>query len=527
MTVSVASQISGGPGQRVQELLSHTGDDLPILRQSCQGIIDCTEDDTSSAHDVSEVITHDQALLAKIIKLANSAIYHTNTPVTSALQAVKIIGFDVIRAMAIGAEFIELSSERGGNATLIKRVLARALVSATAAQALEEAGNFPKNPNLFTNTMLYTLGDLMLAHYHPDIYRILESAQRHEPDRVHSVETELLGQPLRSLAAKMANKWGLPSTICQLIETNPNLNTKNWDQPQNRLVGLVCSANQLGYSLLSPPTSHTQAKLEEILNRVPRALNLPLRDLKTLTINAMKKACQLSHVVDIPQDFFVPHADWDTMDSPRNIKDFIAEIWKATNKPKGVHHGTDTAQNEQRESSNTSGDSGVPTQTTFLCLQEFTLKAQLTSDPSALLQWAAEALHTGGTFGRVVLLLLTPSNGFLEPRTGYGEQVKPLLPLFRCAIKSQHTFANACRGCQTVNIENVLEEMKAGRISSEFIQQWGEGPFLLGPVFANTKHVGLIVADKGPTQQPITQMDFANFSMVLAQVNVNLSRLSK
>jgi hypothetical protein len=39
--------------------------------------------------------------------------------------------------------------------------------------------------------------------------------------------------------------------------------------------------------------------------------------------------------------------------------------------------------------------------------------------------------------------------------------------------------------------------------------------------------VGLIVADKGPSDQPIHQMDFANFSMVLAQVNVNLSRLSK
>jgi len=62
MTVSVAPHISGGPAQRVQELLSHPGDDFPILRQSCQGIIDCTEDDTSSANDVSEVITHDQAL---------------------------------------------------------------------------------------------------------------------------------------------------------------------------------------------------------------------------------------------------------------------------------------------------------------------------------------------------------------------------------------------------------------------------------------------------------------------------------
>lgn len=525
--MSVAAPLNENPTQRVQELLSHTGDDLPILRQSCQSIIDCTEDDSSSAYDVSEVIAHDQALLAKIIKLANSAIYHTNTPVSSALQAVKIIGFDVIRAMAIGAELIELAGNRGGNATLLKSVLARALVAATAAQELEEAGHIPKNPNLFTSTMLYTLGDLILAHYHPEVYRILETTQRMEPDRLPAVETQLLGQPLRSLAAKMAKDWGLPSAISKLIETAPHLDTKNWDQPQNRLLGLVCHANQLGYALLSKPTPYTQAQLEEILKQLPPALHIQIRDMKNITIKALKKACQLSHIVDIPQDYFVPHLKWETLDSPRNIKDFISEIWKATQKPQDVQLDGDFHSRQESESSATSLQAGSSAQTTFLWLQEFTLKAQTTSDPSALLQGAAKGLHKTGAFQRVVLLLLAPENGHLEPRTGYGEQVKSALPLFRCSSKAQHTFANAYRGCETVRIDSLKEEAKAGRLSSEFVEQWGEGSCLLGPVFANTKHVGLIVADKGQSPEPMTQNDVANFSMVLAQVNVNLSRLSK
>lgn len=524
--MSVAPPLSGSPAQRVQELLSHTGEDLPILRQSCQGIIDCIEDDTSSANDVSEVIMHDQALLAKVIKLANSALYHTNTPVTSALQAVKIIGFDVIRAVAIGAEFIELAGSRGVNTTLLKGVLARALVSATAARELEEAANFPKNPNLFTSTMLYTLGDLMLAHYLPDIYHILESTRRHDPDRVNTLESELLGQSLRSLATKMAREWGLPSTITQLIETSPNLSEQTWDQPKDRLIGLVCTANQLGYCLLSQPTPHTQAKLEELLRRVPKALNIRPRELKTITINAVQKACQLSHVVNLSQAYFVPHYDWDTQNAPGNIKAFITEIWKATNTPKGVHPDTGADQPEQHHAQTTSMDPPISTLNTILWVQEFTLKAQSTSDPSQLLQWAVEGLWNSGGFERVVLLLLSPDSGCLEPRTGYGEGVEGLLPHFRCELKAQHTFANASRGCETVKIESLREEMNEGRISAEFVQQWGEGGCLLGPVFANTNHVGLVVADKGTSHQQITQMDFANFAMVLGQINMNLSRLS-
>ena len=523
MATTTDLQPTLSPAQRFQESLSHSGDDLPILRQSCQSIIDRTEDDTSSANDVSEVIAHDQALLAKIIKLANSAIYHTKTPVNSALQAVKIIGFDVIRAMAIGAEFIELATERGGNAALLKSVLARALVSATAAQELEEAAKFPKNPNLFTSTMLYTLGDLMLAHFHPDIYRILETARRHEPDRVHSLEMELLGQSLKSFAAKMAKEWGLPSSISQLIENNPNLGSQLWAQPQDRFFGLVCASNQLGYSLLSRPTSHTQSKLIEVLKHLPQALKIRAGDLKTITTSAVKKACQLSSVVNIDQDYFVPHVDWETLDSPKNVKEFIAEIWKVANPAKG---GLSQGEIEVSGVPSASPVSSGSASDALLWLHEFTLKAQSTSDPRELLQGAAEILHHAGTFSRVVLSLLSADKTWLEPRSGYGEEVKRVLPLFRCGMKTGHTFAKVCLGCQIVKFENLQEELKAGRIAPEFIQQWGDGPLLLGPVFANTNHVGLIVADKGPNPQPISQMDFANFSMVLGQVNVNLSRLS-
>jgi len=527
MTVTADHQHRSTPAQRFQESLSHSGDDLPILRQSCQSIIDCTEDDTSSANDVSEVVAHDQALLAKIIKLANSALYHTKTPVTSVLQAVKIIGFDVIRAMAIGAEFIELANDRGGNTVLLKGVLARALFSATVAQELEEIAKFSKNPNLFTSTMLYTLGDLMLANFHPDIFRLLETARRHEPNRVHKLETELLGHPLRSFAARMAKEWGLPGSISQLIEANPTLSAQEWDKPQEQFTGLVCVANQLGFSLLSRPTQHTQKTLAEILTRIPQALNLRQRDLKMISTQAVKKACQLSHVVNIEQGYFVPHADWATLNSPKNIKDFIAEITKGVNPDEGETKARQSSHTGIPEFSSPSRDSGESSEASFLWLHEFTLKAQLTADPRELLQWATEVLYHSGKFTRVVLLLLNPEKSFLEPRTGYGEQVKALLPLFRCAITSQKTFANVCLGCQTVRIESLREEMEAGRLMPEFTQQWGDGPCLLGPVFANTNHVGLVVADMGPSYQPITQMDFANFSMVLGQVNVNLARLSK
>ena len=139
-----STTVGHGIPPRIEKLFSTTGEDLPIFRQSCQNILDCTDNDSSSANDVSEVIMRDQALMTKVIKLANSVLYATMTPTITALQAVRIVGFDVIRAIAISAELVEQADERGGSSIELKRLLAQALVAATAAMELGEASRSQK-----------------------------------------------------------------------------------------------------------------------------------------------------------------------------------------------------------------------------------------------------------------------------------------------------------------------------------------------------------------------------------------------
>ena len=315
------------PHAHITELLSKTAEELPILRQSCQDIIKCADDDASSANDLCEIIKHDQALLAKVITLANSASYYISQPVISPFQAIQIIGCDVVRSAAIGAELIERAGEHGGDSAVLKRLLARAMISATAAQELEEACKFKKNPNLFTCTMLYTLGDLVLAHFLPGIYESLETAQYEEPERVQVLERELLGQTFQRLAGRLAKNLGLPQNIVTIIETKPNLSTQQWATTHDRLAGLVVVANKLMNCVLSPPAPSVQASLEELLARLPKALNLSPHALQALTVTAFQKSDQFSHILNIEKQYFAPHFAWKKFDriaSP--LRDFIGEI---------------------------------------------------------------------------------------------------------------------------------------------------------------------------------------------------------
>ncbi len=325
------SHVETDPHAHITELLSKTTEELPILRQSCQDIIKCTDDDTSSANDLCEIIKHDQALLAKVITLANSASYYISQPVLSPFQAIQIIGCDVIRSAAIGAEFIERAGEHGGDPSVLKKLLARAMISATAAQELEQVCKFSKNPNLFTCSMLYTLGDLVLAHFLPNIYDTLETAQYDEPERVQALECELLGQTFQRLAGKLAKNFGLPQNIIALIETKPNPSTQQWSTTHDRLAGLVVVANKIGNCLLSPPAPPVQASLEELLARLPKALNISPHTLQVVTSTAFQKSDQFSNLLNIETQYFAPHFAWKKLDriaSP--LKDFIGEILHPT-----------------------------------------------------------------------------------------------------------------------------------------------------------------------------------------------------
>ncbi len=215
------------------------------------------------------------------------------------------------------------------------------MISATVAQELEEACKFQKNPNLFTCTMLYTLGDLVVAHFLPSIYDALETARYAEPERVQVLERELLGQTFQRLAGKLAKNFGLPNNIIALIETKPNPSTQQWSTAHDRLEGLVVVANQLGDCLLSPPAPPVQDSLEELLAHLSKALGLSPEALKMITATAFQKSDEFSHILNIENRYFTPHFAWKKSDRiASSLQDFICEVLHPTHTSQEVNSAT-------------------------------------------------------------------------------------------------------------------------------------------------------------------------------------------
>ena len=85
-----------------QDLVMKAMRDLPQLPVAVQKLLAVMRDENSSADDVTQVLSSDQALAGKILKLVNSSFYGMSGEVSTITRAVVVLGFSGVRNVAMG-----------------------------------------------------------------------------------------------------------------------------------------------------------------------------------------------------------------------------------------------------------------------------------------------------------------------------------------------------------------------------------------------------------------------------------------
>lgn len=486
-------------------------------------VLALTDNDHSSAQDIGDVIMRDQPLTAKILKLANSPAYSTRSAVTTPTQAVIIVGMEVIRSITVAAELIEQTEAQHGNTVNLKRLLARSLVAASQSMELGIAVKHKDPGMLFTSAMLYSLGDLVIAYCLPDVYRQFDQDRSTHPEQVRELEKQYFGRPLTSVAASIAKQWHLPASFVQLMEAPRHIVSAPPQRPQEQMECLVRLSNELSCILLDPPTPSLGARLDRLLKQLSTAFRLSPQHLEAVAIRACKKALQFCDAVNIEKEFFIPTAP---PASPtihpfyRTITGTLTADDSTSTPPPSTQTSSTIPPLESHSIPKASQGSSL-----WTFLETFTLRALTVSDPNILLNLAAEGLHSAGGFDRVILALLVPGTKALETRISFG--VPPaILNLFQCANENPVARIAPLHQSGPLQLPSLQDERIAGHFVPEFVKQWGNHPCVVGALVAKEKPIGLILADRGPSGQPLSQGDFAGFVMILSQTNGTLTRLA-
>jgi HD-like signal output (HDOD) protein len=210
---------------------------LPPLPEVTRQLMSILNNENASANDVAKVLSSDQALAGKVLKLVNSSFYGVPKEVTTITRAVVILGFTGIRNLALGFGSVDALRKLGGGMDM-NEFWSHALANGAACQALVPFLKRRVDPEeAFIAGLMHDIGAYVLATAVPDIYRpIIEDR---EGDRL-AREAEEVGLTHAQVGQGLLQFWQLPDPFCDAARYHHDVaKATDGERPLTNLVALA------------------------------------------------------------------------------------------------------------------------------------------------------------------------------------------------------------------------------------------------------------------------------------------------
>ena len=187
--------------------------DLPPLPVIASRALKLVEDPNCNTKQLTSLLQKDTALAARVLKIANSAMYAAQRQITTLTQAIMIIGFKTLRGIIIAATLRQTSR---GFGDLEKAFWHNSLSTATIAQKLCLLLRKPFADELFLAGLLHDMGKIVLLMQLPNDYKkVLELVAKGQ--QYYQAENEVFGYNHSLMGALVAKKWNFSDDSCQIL----------------------------------------------------------------------------------------------------------------------------------------------------------------------------------------------------------------------------------------------------------------------------------------------------------------------
>jgi HD-like signal output (HDOD) protein len=193
-------------------------EDLPTLPRTVLRITELINDPRASAKDLSRIITDDQVLTARLLKLVNSSFYGFSQKISTVTGAILLIGFDAIRNLLLTTSVFDLFPSRTSRSRRDQELLwDHSLGCAVGAKVIGGALRHEKLEELFVAGLLHDIGKIVEMTLLPREFERIAAAVHGRGLLVSAAETEILGCTHADVGRMLAERWRLPAKLTSVI----------------------------------------------------------------------------------------------------------------------------------------------------------------------------------------------------------------------------------------------------------------------------------------------------------------------
>lgn len=199
-----------------QELIKQiTG--LVSLPDVCLQVYQQLEDPFFSATQVTQTISLDPGLTARVLRMVNSAYFGLTREVDTIPHALGLLGADRLRNLVLSTSVTSAFRSIPSDLVDMELFWTHSVTTALLAQHLAKACLLENPERMFVTGLLHDIGQLVIYSQKPEL--ATQTLERSIDDEHHlwELEQQIIGCDHAAVGGALIDSWKLPESLCEPV----------------------------------------------------------------------------------------------------------------------------------------------------------------------------------------------------------------------------------------------------------------------------------------------------------------------
>lgn len=202
---------------------------IPALPNIVTEALRLLNNKNTSNQQLIDIISKDQAFVAKVLAVANSPIYALRREVSTLDFAIMVLGYTEIRHIVVVISFLESFKNKNDKYFNQNAFWLHSLLTAHIAKNIASELKYAKSGEAFVAGFLHDFGISIIHRYFKSSYMSIYDMVINKGVSYLAAEKVVLGMTHSDIAKYLMEKWNFPSSIksAAVFHHNPSVASEN------------------------------------------------------------------------------------------------------------------------------------------------------------------------------------------------------------------------------------------------------------------------------------------------------------